>query len=66
VHEVPPTGTQTEAQMVYFEYYRESKRNTQENNSYLKAINKQVTAYIEEMRVALDDKPISLMDEDDW
>lgn len=66
VHEVPPTGTQTEAQLVYFEYYRESKRNAQENNDYLKAIDKQMKAYIEEMRVALDDKPISLMDEDDW
>ena len=66
VHEVPPTGTQTEAQLVYFEYYRESKRNQQENNNYMKAIDKQVKAYIEEMRVALDDKPISLMDEDDW
>ena len=66
VHEVPPTGTQTEAQMVYFEYYRKSKRNTEENNNYLKAIDKQVKAYISQMRVALDDKPISLMDEDDW
>lgn len=66
IHEVPPVGTQTEAQMVYFEYYQESKRNVQDNNKYLKAIDTKVKKYIEAMKVALNDKPISLMDEDDW
>ncbi len=66
VHEVPPTGTQTEAQMVYFEYYQESKRNVQKNNQYLKAIDNTVKEYIEDMKVALNDKPVSLLDEDDW
>ena len=66
VHEVPPIGTQTESQMVYFEYYQESKRNVQENNKYLKAVDDKVKKYIDAMKVALNDKPISLLDEDDW
>lgn len=66
VHEVPPTGTQSESQMVYFEYYQESKRNLDENNGYLNAIDEQVRNYIDKMKVALNDKPISLMNEDDW
>jgi hypothetical protein len=66
VHEVPPTGTQTESQMVYFEYYQESKRNIDENNGYLNAIDNQVKEYIDKLKVALNDKPISLIDDDDW
>mgnify|MGYP001115326838 CR=1 FL=1 len=66
VHEVPPTGTQTEAQMVYFEYYQESKRNSESNNSYLKAIDKKVNNWVDKMKIALNDKPMALSEDDDW
>ncbi len=66
VHEVPPTGTQTEAQMGYFEYYQEFKRNSESNNSYLKDIDKKVNNWIDKMKIALNDKPMSLSDDDDW
>jgi len=66
VHEVPPTGTQTQTQQIYFEYYQDSKNNIEGNNKILKAIDKKIKTWIDKIGVALNDKPISLSNEDDW
>ncbi len=66
VHETPPSGTQTETQMVYFEYYQESKNNVEGNNKILKSIDKKVNGWIEKIGIALNDKPMALSDDDDW